>query len=162
MTLSRGVGRGDAARLLAAQRCGARTRKVTPCTAPAIRGRARCRMYGGAAGSRAPAGNRNAPKDGFHIAAARAERRAMNAFIRDMTDAIARLEAGCGQINGHLRPLRGLTPLGAWGCFAGFAGMSAARVPRVPFSSALTSTMHPRYKTGGISALWLVPSPVSH
>jgi hypothetical protein len=39
-----------------------------------------------------PPGNRNAFKDGFHTAAARAERRAMSAFITEMSSAVARLE----------------------------------------------------------------------
>jgi hypothetical protein len=30
-----------------APRCGATTRRKTPCRAPAIRGKARCRMHGG-------------------------------------------------------------------------------------------------------------------
>jgi hypothetical protein len=30
-----------------AGRCGAKTRKGTPCEAPAIRGKTRCRMHGG-------------------------------------------------------------------------------------------------------------------
>jgi hypothetical protein len=30
-----------------AARCGAKTRRGTPCQAPAIRGKARCRMHGG-------------------------------------------------------------------------------------------------------------------
>jgi hypothetical protein len=30
-----------------APRCGAKTRQGTPCNAPAIRGRERCRMHGG-------------------------------------------------------------------------------------------------------------------
>lgn len=89
--------RGDAARLLAAPRCGAATRKGTPCAAPAVRGRARCRMHGGAAGTGAPRGNRNAVTDGFHTAAARRERQAMNAFLRDMTAAVERLEAEAGR-----------------------------------------------------------------
>ena len=40
----------------AAPRCGARTRAGTPCKAPAVRGRKRCRMHGGARGSGAPRG----------------------------------------------------------------------------------------------------------
>ena len=43
----------------AAPRCGARTRAGTPCKAPAVRGRKRCRMHGGARGSGAPRGKRN-------------------------------------------------------------------------------------------------------
>ncbi|MEX2453669.1 MAG: HGGxSTG domain-containing protein [Rhodospirillaceae bacterium] len=89
-----GTQRGDAARLRAAPRCGARTRRGAPCRSPAVRGRARCRMHGGAAGAGGQPGNRNAHKDGFHAAAARAGRRAMNGFIAEMTAAVARLEAG--------------------------------------------------------------------
>jgi uncharacterized protein YjcR len=47
-------------------RCGARTRKGTPCQAPAVAGKTRCRMHGGAAGSGAPKGNRNAVKHGLY------------------------------------------------------------------------------------------------
>ena len=49
----------------ASQRCGAKTRKGTPCEAPAIAGKARCRMHGGK-GSGAPLGNTNALKDGLY------------------------------------------------------------------------------------------------
>lgn len=48
--------------------CGAKTRKGTPCRAPAtIKGR--CRMHGGAEGSGAPFGNQNALKHGYYSAA---------------------------------------------------------------------------------------------
>ena len=50
--------------LASAARCGARTRAGTPCRSPAVHGRARCRMHGGARGSGAPRGNRNAWKHG--------------------------------------------------------------------------------------------------
>ena len=46
-------------RLQDAPRCGARTRSGTPCQAPAVRGRRRCRMHGGAHGSGAPTGERH-------------------------------------------------------------------------------------------------------
>ena len=45
-------------------RCGARTRQGSLCRSPAVRGRKRCRMHGGAVGSGAPAGNRNALRHG--------------------------------------------------------------------------------------------------
>lgn len=45
-------------------RCGAKTRKGTPCQAPATKGRTRCRMHGGALRSGAPIGNQNALKHG--------------------------------------------------------------------------------------------------
>ena len=63
--MRRGCGRRPAA---------ARERGKARPAAPAIRRRARCRMHGGAAGSGAPPGNRNAFKGGFHTAAARLER----------------------------------------------------------------------------------------
>ena len=53
-----------------------------PCQAPAVTGKARCRMHGGAPGSGAPKGNRNALKDGLHTREARQERKAVNDFIR--------------------------------------------------------------------------------
>jgi hypothetical protein len=141
VTASRGVGRGNAARLVAASRCGARTRKGAPCAAPAMRGRVRCRMHGGA-GSGAPVGNRNALRDGFHTASARAERRAMNAFITEMNSAVARLEAKAGST----------APLGAWGCFAGF-GFSrrgkeipacAGMTERTGMTKRMKGNCHPR------------------
>jgi len=39
-----------------ARRCGAKTRAGHPCRQAAVRGRARCRMHGGAKGSGGPAG----------------------------------------------------------------------------------------------------------
>jgi len=40
-------------------RCGAKTRAGHPCRSPIVRGRKRCRMHGGAAGSGGPTGERN-------------------------------------------------------------------------------------------------------
>lgn len=51
--------RRDAGRLQFAPRCLARTRAGHPCQSPAVNGKRRCRMHGGANGSGAPAGNRN-------------------------------------------------------------------------------------------------------
>jgi uncharacterized protein YjcR len=48
--------------------------------APAVQGKARCRMHGGANGSGAPLGNQNALKHGFHTAKAKK----FNAFVRDV------------------------------------------------------------------------------
>lgn len=50
--------------MLASPRCRARTRRRTPCRAPAVAGKRRCRMHGGAKGSGAPPGNKNALKHG--------------------------------------------------------------------------------------------------
>jgi hypothetical protein len=45
--------------LAKAPRCGARTRAGHPCKQAAVKGRARCRMHGGAKGSGGPRGARN-------------------------------------------------------------------------------------------------------
>ena len=42
-----------------APRCGARTRSGGRCRQAAVKGKARCRMHGGAKGSGAPSGERN-------------------------------------------------------------------------------------------------------
>ncbi len=65
-----------------APRCGAKTRKGTPCEAPAVTGKARCRMHGGAKGSGAPLGNRNALKSGLYTAENLAMRRHVMELVR--------------------------------------------------------------------------------
>jgi hypothetical protein len=60
-------------------RCGAKTRQGTPCQAPAVTGKARCRMHGGAKGSGAPMGNQNALKNGLYTA----ESKAFDDFVRE-------------------------------------------------------------------------------
>ena len=47
-------------------RCGAKTRRGTPCQSPTVLGKKRCRMHGGAKGSGAPVGNHNALKHGMY------------------------------------------------------------------------------------------------
>ena len=64
-------------------RCGARTRRGTPCQAPAVAGKRRCRMHGGAKGSGAPVGNKNALKLGLHTQEAIVERREIARLIRE-------------------------------------------------------------------------------
>lgn len=69
------------AAMQASPRCGARTRSGGPCRAPAVYGRKRCRMHGGAAGSGAPKANRNARKHGLFTGEARAERRQIRTLL---------------------------------------------------------------------------------
>lgn len=52
--------------MLGSARCGARTRQGGACKSPAVAGKARCRMHGGARGSGAKAGNQNALKSGLY------------------------------------------------------------------------------------------------
>lgn len=67
----------------ASPRCGAKTRSGRPCQAPAVGGKRRCRMHGGAPGSGAPRGNKNALKTGLYTREALQERRLLREFLRD-------------------------------------------------------------------------------
>ncbi len=75
-----------------APQCGARTRSGKPCRSPAVRGKRRCRMHGGAAGSGAPLGNKNAFRHGHYSAEAIARRRELSELIRLARDTLAELE----------------------------------------------------------------------
>lgn len=69
--------------MLASPRCGAGTRTGDACRSPAVRGKKRCRMHGGAAGSGAPRENQNACKHGLFTGDAIAERRRIQALLGD-------------------------------------------------------------------------------
>ena len=62
-------------------RCGAKTRSGGACHAHAVRGKKLCRMHGGAPGSGAPKGNRNAHKHGLFTGEAIAERRRIQELL---------------------------------------------------------------------------------
>jgi hypothetical protein len=72
-------------------RCGARTRRGSPCRAPAVAGKRRCRMHGGAAGSGAPVGNRNALKTALPRCEAIAPRSAIRELLREANEMLERL-----------------------------------------------------------------------
>jgi hypothetical protein len=67
--------------MLASPRCGARTRRGGSCRSPAVRGKRRCRMHGGAPGSGAPRGNQNARRHGLFTGEAIAERKQIQALL---------------------------------------------------------------------------------
>jgi len=69
--------------MLASLRCGAKTRCGGACRSPAVHGKRRCRMHGGAKGSGAPTANRNARKHGLFTGEAIAERRQIQALLGD-------------------------------------------------------------------------------
>ena len=75
-----------------AARCGARTRSGKPCQSPAVRGKRRCRMHGGAAGSGAPIGNTNALRHGHYTAEAIARRRQLSELIKMARTTLAKIE----------------------------------------------------------------------
>ena len=77
--------------MLASPRCGAKTRTGMPCTSPAVSGKRRCRMHGGAAGSGAPRGNQNALKDGLHTQEASEERRHLREFLQQSRSVMQKL-----------------------------------------------------------------------
>ena len=68
--------------MLSSLRCGAKTRSGKPCGSPAVSGGKRCRMHGGAPGSGAPRGNKNALKHGLYTRGAIEERRQLRALMR--------------------------------------------------------------------------------
>ena len=78
-------------RLRSAPRCLAKTRRGTECQCPAMRGRKRCRIHGGANPS-APVGNRNAYRHGMRSAKMIAMRDEMRALIAAAQDTINRLD----------------------------------------------------------------------
>lgn len=74
--------------MLCSPRCGARTRAGTPCMSPAVTGKKRCRMHGGAPGSGAPRGNKNALKHGRYTRKAIATRRQTRRLMREAIDVL--------------------------------------------------------------------------
>lgn len=73
-------------------RCGAKTRKGSPCQAPAVAGKKRCRMHGGAAGSGAPKGNQNALKHGMFTKEMKAERAQFQELIAESKELLRKIE----------------------------------------------------------------------
>lgn len=71
----------NTAPMLASPRCGAKTRSGSACRSPAVHGKQRCRMHGGAPGSGAPKANQNARKHGLFTRDAIAERRRIRAVL---------------------------------------------------------------------------------
>lgn len=69
--------------MLASPRCGAKTRRGTPCRAPAVAGKRRCRMHGSAKGSGAPKNNKNALKHGGYTREALSERAELRAMLAE-------------------------------------------------------------------------------
>ena len=69
--------------MLASARCGAKTRSGGSCRSPAVSGKKRCRMHGGAAGSGAPRNNQNAITHGLFTKQAIEERKQVQALLRE-------------------------------------------------------------------------------
>ena len=89
MTPSAPINPMHAARFLS-PRCGAKTRRGTPCKAPAMRGRKRCRMHGGPSPG-APRGNRHNWRHGRYSREAIERRREVAELIREMRSLMRQL-----------------------------------------------------------------------
>jgi uncharacterized protein YjcR len=74
------------------RRCGAKTRSGKPCNSPAVAGKFRCRMHGGAKGSGAPCGNKNALKHGTYTREFVEQRRQVRDLIRQSNRLIRDIE----------------------------------------------------------------------
>jgi uncharacterized protein YjcR len=78
--------------MLSSLRCGARTRSGRPCRSPAVEGKKRCRMHGGAAGSGAPRGNKNATRHGLYTHEAISQRRELGELMRQSRKLMLEIE----------------------------------------------------------------------
>jgi hypothetical protein len=67
--------------MLASPRCRAKTRSGGACRSPAVHGKKRCRMHGGAPGAGAPKANKNARKHGRFTRNALVERRQIQVLL---------------------------------------------------------------------------------
>jgi glucans biosynthesis protein len=83
---------GNSAAMQSSRRCGAKTRAGKPCRAPAARGKKRCRMHGGAPGTGAPRGNKNALRHGRFTREAIEERRQLQALLRQSRKLVQQIE----------------------------------------------------------------------
>jgi hypothetical protein len=78
--------------MLASPRCGAKIRSGGSCRSPAVRGKRRCRMHGGAPQSGAAKGNRNALKHGLFTGDAIGERTRIEALLSDARKLLREME----------------------------------------------------------------------
>lgn len=72
-------------------RCGAKTRLGTPCQAPAMQGKKRCRMHGGNSPG-APRGNQYALKSGAYTRHAMAQKREVRAILKALKALIEQIK----------------------------------------------------------------------
>lgn len=72
-------------------RCGAKTRSGNPCKSPAVAGKKRCRMHGGAKRSGAPIGNENALKNGMYTGKAKDLNREIRALLKESKELIEKM-----------------------------------------------------------------------
>ncbi len=81
----------DVPAMMLSRRCLARNRRGSPCQAPAVKGRRRCRLHGGKS-SGPPQGNQNALKHGYYTAKAIDERREVRACLAEFRRLLRTIE----------------------------------------------------------------------
>ncbi len=76
-----------------AQRCGARTKRNNgkPCRSPAVRGKNRCRIHGGARGSGGQKGNSNSLKHGHTTTTSKLFREKVRTLLKNSKELITAL-----------------------------------------------------------------------
>jgi hypothetical protein len=87
-----GTHKRNTAPMLNSPRCGAKTRAGTPCRSPAVSGKERCRMHGGAKGSGAPRNNQNALKHGSYTKTALRQRAELRLLIEESEELLRGLD----------------------------------------------------------------------
>ena len=92
MTMKTGTHQRNTVAMRQSPRCGARTRAGGQCKAPAVAGKARCRMHGGAKGSGAPEGNKNALKTGLYTREMMEERRWLSDLMRESRETLREIK----------------------------------------------------------------------
>lgn len=78
--------------MLSSPRCGAKTRSGKPYMSPAVSGKRRCRMHGGAFGSGAPVGNMNALKHGLYTSKTIKKRQQLRDLLRQAHQLIRKIK----------------------------------------------------------------------
>jgi hypothetical protein len=78
--------------MLASPRCGAKIRSGGSCRSPAVRGKRRCRMHGGAPGSGARRGNQNARRHGLFTSDAIAERKQVRDLLGEARELLQEMK----------------------------------------------------------------------
>jgi hypothetical protein len=78
--------------MLSSLRCGAKTRSGRPCRSPSVHGKKLCRMHGGALGSGAPRGNKNALNHGRYTRGVIAERGHIQELVRQARRVLLQIE----------------------------------------------------------------------
>jgi glucans biosynthesis protein len=86
-----GTHKRNTAPMLMSPRCGAKTRSGTACRSPAVKDKKRCRMHGGAKGSGAPKGNRNALKHGAYTREALERRARLRNLLREARELLRQI-----------------------------------------------------------------------